>query len=97
MANIAFPSINITTRLSNGTAYSYVHTQPSDQKPYILFLHGWPSSSYDWRHQINYFSKLGYGIIAPDLLGYGGTDKPQELEAYRMKKMSKEIVEILET
>ena len=96
IANVAFPSINTTTRLSNGTTYSYVYIKSSNQKPYILFLHGWPSSSYDWRHQINYFSELGYGVIAPDLLGYGGTDKPKDLEAYRMKKMSEEVVEVLE-
>ena len=96
MANIAFPSISTTTRLPNGTTYCYVHIKPSGQKPYILFLHGWPSSSYDWRHQIDYFSKLGYGIIAPDLLGYGGTEKPKEPEAYRMKKMSEEVVGILD-
>ena len=38
----------------------------------------------------------GYGVLAPDLLGYGDTDKPEELEAYRMKRMSGHIVEILE-
>jgi soluble epoxide hydrolase/lipid-phosphate phosphatase len=96
MAEIAFPSLSTTTRLPNGTTYSYIHSKPSYQKPYILFLHGFPSSSYDWRHQISYFSKLGYGIIAPDLLGYGGTDKPEMLEVYRMKKMSEEVVGILD-
>lgn len=96
MANIAFPSLSATTRLPNGTTYSYIHCKPASQKPYILFLHGFPSSSYDWRHQISYFAKRGYGIITPDLLGYGGTDKPEELDAYRMKKMSEEVIGILD-
>lgn len=96
MTTIAFPTISKTARLFNGTTYSYVHVSPSHDKPFILFLHGFPSSSYDWRYQIRFFSELGYGLLVPDLLGYGGTDKPEELEAYKLKKMSEEVVGILD-
>ena len=34
--------------------------------------------------------------MAPDLLGYGGTDKPSEVTAYTTEKMSQEIVAILD-
>ena len=37
----------------------------------------------------------GYGVVAPDLLGYGDTDKPEVLEAYSMKRMSGHIAELL--
>ena len=103
MAAIAFPDISSSVRLPTGVTYSYVHVKPSSSKdgksnakPYILFLHGFPSSSYDWRHQISYFSAQGYGIIAPDLLGYGGTDKPKEIQAYNLKKMCEEVIGILD-
>ena len=96
MANIAFPSISKTTKLPTGTTYSYVHVEPKDNKPYLLFLHGWPETSHDWKRQIDYFSKLGYGLVVPDLLGYGGTDKPKEVEAYKLKKMAGEVVAILD-
>ena len=95
MAAIAFPSIATSTQLPDGTVYSYVHVMPKDNKPYILFLHGFPESSFGWRHQIPYFERLGYGIIAPDLLGYGETSKPKEVEAYKQKKMAGEVVHIL--
>lgn len=72
-----------------------MHVKPKAEKPYILFLHGFPDSSFSWRHQIGYFSNRGYGLIVPDLLGYGGTSKPEEVEAYRLKKMSEEVVGIL--
>lgn len=96
MAAIAFPCIASSTTLNDGTTYSYVHVQPHDNKPYILFLHGFPEASFGWRHQIPYFSKLGYGIIAPDLLGYGGTSKPANLKAYIMKKMAEELCHVLD-
>jgi len=77
--------------------YSYFHLKPSSgNESYILFLHGFPSSSYDWRHQVKYFSAKGYGIIVPDLLGYGGTAKPLDVQAYKGKNMARDVKEILE-
>ncbi|KAI4214662.1 MAG: hypothetical protein LQ351_002735 [Letrouitia transgressa] len=96
MASIAFPDISRSILLPNGTTYNYVFVESRGDKPFLLFIHGYPSSSYDWRHQIHFFSDLGYGLIVPDLLGYGGTDKPQSLEAYRGKKMSEEINALLD-
>ncbi|KAF2786482.1 alpha/beta-hydrolase, partial [Melanomma pulvis-pyrius CBS 109.77] len=61
----------------------------------ILFLHGFPSSSYDWHNQISFFSRKGHGIIVPDLLGYGGTSSPTSLEHYSFKKMAGDIVALL--
>jgi len=39
---------------------------------------------------------LGFGIIFPDLLGYGGTDRPRNVEAYWLKRMSEDVVRILD-
>src|SRR5262249_58499602 len=42
----------------------------------LLFLHGYPSSSYDWRHA---FEKLGgRRLLVFDFLGYGLSDKPRD-------------------
>ena len=86
-----------STTLPSGRTHSHVHILPTGNKPYILFLHGFPSTSYLWRHQIAHFSARGYGILAPDLLGYRGSDKPAELEAYRLKKMADDVISLLET
>jgi soluble epoxide hydrolase/lipid-phosphate phosphatase len=96
MATVSFPTHSTVTKLPSGVTYSYTHIPANASQPTILFIHGFPSSSYDWRHQITYFSSLGYGIIAPDLLGYGETDKPTKLTDYRGKKMASEIKEILD-
>jgi soluble epoxide hydrolase/lipid-phosphate phosphatase len=77
--------------------YSYIHIPPqSPNTQYILFLHGFPSTSRDWRHQISFFAAKGYGIIAPDLLGFGETSRPSELDMYSGEGMAKDIVEILD-
>jgi pimeloyl-ACP methyl ester carboxylesterase len=97
MALIAFPEHTKTLILSTSHTYSYVHIPPTNPtKATILFLHGFPSSSYDWRHQISFFPLHGYGILVPDLLGYGGTSKPTSAEEYKAKNMAAEIIEILD-
>ena len=97
MALQAFPSISESLRLTDGTTYAFVYSPAAQpQKPTFLLLHGFPSSSWDWRHQIFQLKEAGYGVLAPDLLGYGDTDKPNEVEAYSMKRMTGHVVEILQ-
>ena len=45
---------------------------------------------------VPFFEKQGYGIIAPDMLGYGGTDKPTDPAVYKGTLMAKDMVDILD-
>ncbi|GFF28643.1 hypothetical protein IFM58399_02041 [Aspergillus lentulus] len=96
MASIAFPELAKLHTLSTSHTYNYVYHTATASRTTILFLHGFPSSCYDWRHQIHHFIKLGYGVLAPDLLGYGGTSKPTAVEEYKLKSMAREIIELLD-
>lgn len=96
MATVAFPLFAKTATLSTGHTYSYAFIPAKGTQSTILFLHGFPSSCYDWRHQISFFSNLGYGVLAPDLLGYGETSRPTTTNAYKAKQMATEIRELLE-
>ncbi|PSN61569.1 alpha/beta-hydrolase [Corynespora cassiicola Philippines] len=83
--------------IPSGETYRYVFSPPfQPEKPYLLFLHGFPESSYSWTNQIDYFIRHGYGVIAPDLLGTGGTDSPAELSAYRFRDMVSQINQLLD-
>ena len=95
MALSCFPNISKQVELSDGTRYGYAYVAASASKPTFLLLHGFPSASHDWRHQVRALSARGFGVLAPDLLGYGDTDSPVEVEAYSQKKMSDHIAEIL--
>jgi pimeloyl-ACP methyl ester carboxylesterase len=46
------------------------------REPLLLFLHGFPSSSYDWRLLLD--MKSGYAALAPDFLGFGLSAKPRD-------------------
>ena len=49
-------------------------------------LHGNPSWSYIWRHQIAAAVAAGYRVIAPDLVGMGLSDKPTEMTDYTVMR-----------
>ena len=87
-----------TYQVSRGFEYFNLNTPPSptsSSAKYVLFLHGWPSVSHEWHYQIDHFRRLGYGIIAPDLLGSGRTSRPTRPEKYLLKDMAKDMIEIL--
>ncbi|KAM5524150.1 2OG-Fe(II) oxygenase [Fusarium oxysporum f. sp. phaseoli] len=80
----------------SGNVYSYIFISPTAQSTTLLFLHGFPSTLTDWVHQIQHFSSEGYGVVALDLLGYGESSKPTDVNAYRLKPMSDEVIELLD-
>ncbi|KAG6911058.1 hypothetical protein DXG01_004572 [Tephrocybe rancida] len=85
---------SVTTR--RGLKYNYYRSAPTAGKPFLLFVHGFPSTSYDWRYQAEFFKDQGYGLIIPDMLGYGGTDKPADYADYRMSLMCQDVIDILD-
>ncbi len=50
--------------------------------PVVLLLHGEPSWSYLYRTMIPVLVEAGYRVIAPDLIGFGRSDKPTQMEDY---------------
>ncbi len=49
--------------------------------PLVIMVHGWSELWYSWRHQIKPIVQAGYRVVAPDVRGYGGSDKPYDVEA----------------
>jgi len=45
--------------------------------PLALLIHGFPELGISWRAQVEALSRAGYHVAAPDMRGYGGTDKPR--------------------
>jgi pimeloyl-ACP methyl ester carboxylesterase len=64
--------------------------------PLVVLVHGWPESWYSWRHQIAALAEAGYRVAAPDVRGYGGSDKPQAIEAYAIREMCADVAGLIE-
>jgi len=58
----------------------------------VVFIHGWGCSAYFFRHLLQPVMATGRRVIALDLRGHGGSDKPHEEERYRPEAM-REFVE----
>lgn len=59
--------------------------------PLVVLIHGFPEGWYSWRHQIPALADAGYRVAAPDVRGYGGSDKPAPIEAYSLKTIAADI------
>ena len=59
----------------------YLDEGPADVAP-VLCMHGEPTWSYLYRHMIPVFTAVGHRVIAPDLIGFGKSDKPAERSDY---------------
>ena len=53
-----------------------LHIAEAGTGPLVLLLHGFPEFWWSWRHQLVALAEAGYHAVAPDLRGYGASDKP---------------------
>ncbi|HEY7357356.1 MAG TPA: haloalkane dehalogenase, partial [Ktedonobacterales bacterium] len=69
----------------DGVRIHYLDEGPADAAP-VLLMHGEPSWSYLYRKMIPIISAAGYRAIAPDLVGFGRSDKPTSREDYTYQR-----------
>jgi pimeloyl-ACP methyl ester carboxylesterase len=60
---------------ASGLRFHVAEHGPADG-PLVLMLHGFPEFWWSWRHQLVALGEAGFHAVAPDLRGYGATDKP---------------------
>jgi pimeloyl-ACP methyl ester carboxylesterase len=74
-----------------------LHVEDHGSGPAVVLLHGWPDSSHLWRNQIPFLVSKGFRAIAPDLRGFGRSDRPQEVSAYAITNIVSDVVGILDS
>ncbi|KAJ7722799.1 Alpha/Beta hydrolase protein [Mycena metata] len=84
------------TKTRRGLTYSYYFSAPATGKPVLFFAHGFPANSRIWRKQVAFFETSGYGLLVPDLLGYGATDKPTDPKLYVGSGHAQDITDLLD-
>src|SRR6478672_2355545 len=78
---------------ANGLSF---HVVDEGSGPPVLLLHGFPDSSALWRHQIPALVDAGHRVIAPDLRGFGASDRPEGVAEYAMHTVIGDVVGILD-
>ena len=64
--------------------------------PLVIMVHGFPELWYSWRHQIRPVADAGFKVVAPDVRGYGESDKPHPVAAYDMVSLTGDIVGLID-
>jgi pimeloyl-ACP methyl ester carboxylesterase len=62
----------------------------------VVLLHGFPDTGRLWRHQVPALLDAGFRVIVPDMRGYGRSDKPVEVEAYRMDLLAGDVLAVMD-
>ncbi|MCF8565132.1 alpha/beta hydrolase [Alicyclobacillus tolerans] len=66
------------------------------EKDPVLLLHGFPDTGDLWRFQVPFLVERGYRTIVPDLRGRGLSDKPADVQDYRMSKLVSDVSGLLD-
>jgi len=73
-----------------------LRVQSVGQGPAVVLLHGFPDTHVVWRKQVAPLVAAGYRVLAPDLRGYGGSDAPLAVDAYRLKHVCADVLAMLD-
>jgi epoxide hydrolase 4 len=87
----SFPRIDVQ---ANGLRFA-VRTAGSGDK-LALFLHGFPEAWFSWRHQMTHLAQLGYRVWAPDLRGYGDSERPTRVEDYATDRLVEDVAGLID-
>ncbi|MBK9615721.1 MAG: alpha/beta hydrolase [Uliginosibacterium sp.] len=87
-------TLSYKTVRANGIDFNVATTGEGDRL--ALCLHGFPESSFSWRHQFSLLERLGFSVWAPDLRGYGGTSKPAGVNSYAYETLEADVAALIE-
>ena len=73
-----------------------LHALVQGRGPLVVLVHGFPETSYSWRHQLSALADAGYQACAIDVRGYGRSDHPYTVDAYSMSHLMGDIVGVLD-
>jgi pimeloyl-ACP methyl ester carboxylesterase len=79
----------------NGIRLHVVEAGPATGPP-VLLLHGFPEFWWGWKAQMARLANAGFRVVVPDQRGYNVSDKPDEVEAYRVSTLVADVVGLID-
>jgi pimeloyl-ACP methyl ester carboxylesterase len=74
----------------------HLHIAEQGEGPLVLMCHGFPECWYSWRHQLAALSAAGFHAVAPDMRGYGQSDRPEAIDQFTLLHLVGDIVGVLD-
>lgn len=62
----------------------------------VVLLHGWPDHAHTWRHQVPALVDAGFHVLVPNQRGYGGSSRPDAVEAFALEELCADLVGLLD-
>lgn len=72
-----------------------LHWVEQGSGPLVVLLHGFPESWRAWRRQIGPLADAGFHVVAPDLRGYGQSERPVGVEAYATDRLTDDVAALI--
>jgi pimeloyl-ACP methyl ester carboxylesterase len=74
----------------------HLHIAERGDGPVVVLCHGFPESRYSWRHQLAALSAAGFRAVAPDMRGYGQSDRPDAIDQYTLLHLVGDMVGLVD-
>ena len=94
-AGVAGVSTRIVS-LSTGVRVRVAESGAHHARPIVL-LHGWAATIYTFRHALERLPAQGFRVIAPDMRGFGLSDKPKSRNSYSLDAYLDDLAALLDT
>lgn len=85
------PDLTSTRRRIGAVILHVVEAGPVDG-PLVILLHGFPDLWWTWRRLMPVLAAAGYRVVAPDMRGYGASDRPQGVQNYRLGLLVADVI-----
>lgn len=79
---------------TDGLTQQVLEAGPEDGE-LVLLIHGFPELGISWRAQVRALAEAGYRAVAPDMRGYGGTDRPQARDDHTILHLVGDMVDLV--
>ena len=73
-----------------------MHIVEQGKGPLVLLCHGFPEFWYSWRRQFCALAEAGFHVVAPDMRGFGQTDRPEVIDQYTLLHLTGDMVGLLD-
>jgi pimeloyl-ACP methyl ester carboxylesterase len=90
----ADPAIEHISVQANGLRFHVAQCGTGDRL--ALCLHGFPEAWLSWRNQIPLLARLGYRVWAPDLRGYGESERPSGMQHYQIETLLDDVAGLID-
>jgi pimeloyl-ACP methyl ester carboxylesterase len=94
-AQALFPeALMVTNRIAEANGIRF-YIREAGQGPLVILCHGFPETSHSWRHQLAALAEAGFHAVAPDMRGYGRTDRPDAIDDYSIFHLTGDVVGLI--